>query len=346
MACSRMPKCRVRPYALPGNISVWCSAGMNDGSPFIVVLLLPARSAEPPHSSGSTGARAFSTSPEALRVAMPLASGREGRQRPVQPVRQPPGGQPVQQRGPLRVGAGPARRSASSHSACSRLPRSATLRACATSASSTGNVTSGSKPRIRLVAATSSAPSAEPCALPVFCLFGAGQPMMVRSAMMEGWSVLAWRRSSAGTAPADVLVVAVRACAPVDPLDVPAVGLVAGGDVLGLGDLGVVLDRDLVVVVEHDEVAELLVAGQRGGLVADALLDVAVRGEARRRGGRTGWSRRARPGRAGRARGGRPWPCRPRWPGPGRAGRWWSPRPGCGRAPGGPGSGCPTSAAP
>jgi hypothetical protein len=37
-----------------------------------------------------------------------------------------------------------------------------------------------------LVAATSSAPSAEPCALPVFCLFGAGQPMIVRSAMNEG----------------------------------------------------------------------------------------------------------------------------------------------------------------
>ena len=42
-----------------------------------------------------------------------------------------------------------------------------------------------------LVAATSSAPSAEPWALPVFCLFGAGQPMIVRSAMNDGWSVTA-----------------------------------------------------------------------------------------------------------------------------------------------------------
>lgn len=32
-----------------------------DGSPFIVVLFEPARSAEPPHSSGSTGASADST---------------------------------------------------------------------------------------------------------------------------------------------------------------------------------------------------------------------------------------------------------------------------------------------
>ena len=35
-------------------------------------------------------------------------------------------------------------------------------------------VCSGSKPRISLTAATSSSPSAAPCALPVFILFGAG----------------------------------------------------------------------------------------------------------------------------------------------------------------------------
>ncbi len=56
----------------------------------------------------------------------------------------------------------------------------------------------------------------------------------------------------------------------------PAVRRVPGADVLRLGDVRVVLDRDRVVVVEHDEVAQLLVRGQRGGLVADALLDVTV----------------------------------------------------------------------
>jgi hypothetical protein len=50
------------------------SDGTKDGSPSMVVLLLSARSAEPPHSSGSTGASAFSTFPDAARVAMPLAS--------------------------------------------------------------------------------------------------------------------------------------------------------------------------------------------------------------------------------------------------------------------------------
>jgi hypothetical protein len=66
----------------------------------------------------------------------------------------------------------------------------------------------------------------------------------------------------------------------VDPLDVPAVGLVALADVLGEGDVGVVLDRDPVVVVDQDQVAQPLGAGQRRGLAADALLQVAVRGEA------------------------------------------------------------------
>ena len=76
-----------------------------------------------------------------------------------------------------------------------------------------------------------------------------------------------------------VLVVAAVGGVPVHVLHVPAVGLVAGADVLGLGDAGVVLDRDVVVVVHHDQVAELLHGGDRGGLVGDALFDVAVGAE-------------------------------------------------------------------
>ena len=49
--------------------------GPNEGCPSIVVLLLSARSAEPPQSSGSTSASAFSTAPEALRVDTPFGSG-------------------------------------------------------------------------------------------------------------------------------------------------------------------------------------------------------------------------------------------------------------------------------
>ena len=64
-----------------------------------------------------------------------------------------------------------------------------------------------------------------------------------------------------------------------DALGVPAVGGVPAEHVLRQGDLGVALDRDVVVVVEQDEVAELLVAREARRLRLDALLDVAVRGE-------------------------------------------------------------------
>ena len=49
-------------------------------------------------------------------------------------------------------------------------------------------------------------------------------------------------------------------------LDVPAVGLVTRADVLAEGELGVALDRDVVVVVEGDQPAEPEMAGERGGL--------------------------------------------------------------------------------
>ena len=61
-----------------------------------------------------------------------------------------------------------------------------------------------------------------------------------------------------------------------DPLDVPAVGLVAPPDVLAEGEVGRAVDRDPVVVVEHDELAEPEVAGPGAGLGGHALHQVAV----------------------------------------------------------------------
>ena len=46
----------MRPYQSAVKSSVEIDGGPNDLTPLIVVLLLPARSAEPPHSSGSFGA--------------------------------------------------------------------------------------------------------------------------------------------------------------------------------------------------------------------------------------------------------------------------------------------------
>jgi hypothetical protein len=48
-----------------------------------------------------------------------------------------------------------------------------------------------------LVAATSSAPRAEPWIFPVFCLVGAGQPMIVCNRMKLGLSVTALAASIA-----------------------------------------------------------------------------------------------------------------------------------------------------
>ena len=45
----------------------------------MVVLLEPPRSADPPHSSGTAGARAVSTAPEALRVATDAPTSQAGR---------------------------------------------------------------------------------------------------------------------------------------------------------------------------------------------------------------------------------------------------------------------------
>jgi len=61
--------------------------------------------------------------------------------------------------------------------------------------------------------------------------------------------------------------------------DVPAVRLEALADILGEGEIGGAVDGDVVVVVEDDQLAEPLVAGERGGLAADALHHAAVAGQ-------------------------------------------------------------------
>ncbi|COY82564.1 Uncharacterised protein [Mycobacterium tuberculosis] len=64
------------------------------------------------------------------------------------------------------------------NSSCQRswacLPRATSPRVWVRTSSRTWNVLSGSKPTIFLTAATSSSPSAAPCALPVSIRFGAG----------------------------------------------------------------------------------------------------------------------------------------------------------------------------
>jgi hypothetical protein len=171
----------------------------------MVVLLDSARSAEPPQSSGTFSAIALITCPLALRVATPLGSAAKVGRSSAQPC------------GRLRVcirsksafcsGWSAAHASkASCHSAWARWPRSTSLRVCSSTPGGISKVWSASKPSTFLVAATSSSPRADPCALPVFWASGAGQAMIVRRTMKLGRSVTAraasMAASSAGTSSA------------------------------------------------------------------------------------------------------------------------------------------------
>ena len=125
---------------------------------------------------------ALSTSPDALRVAMPFGSAGKVGTRVGPAGRALAGEQPVEQRG-----AGRGSRCASASKL--GVPLGVRLRAALLRPPGVREhlvvdleaTCRGSRPRISLVAATSSAPSAEPCALPVLRRFGAGQPMTVRT---------------------------------------------------------------------------------------------------------------------------------------------------------------------
>ena len=64
----------------------------------------------------------------------------------------------------------------------------------------------------------------------------------------------------------------------VDGVGVPAIGGEPRRHVVAQGERGRAVDRDGVVVEQHDQLAEAEMAGQRGGFVADPLHQVAVRG--------------------------------------------------------------------
>ena len=99
-------------------------------------------------------------------------------------------------------------------------------------------------------------------------LLGRGRPRDDGVEANEGGALGLPALGECGVEGVDVLGVVggagrVVALAPVDVDDIPAVCRVARGDVLAEGDVGVVLDRDLIGVVDDGQVAEFLVAGQR-----------------------------------------------------------------------------------
>ena len=85
-------------------------------------------------------------------------------------------------------------------------------------------------------------------------LVGAPRPMMVRQAISVGFFERIAKRQRRGD---------LRRVVAVDPLRRPAVGGEALQHVVGVGQRGVAVDRDVVVVVQHRQLVEPQMAGQR-----------------------------------------------------------------------------------
>ena len=280
MACSRTPKCSTRPYGPPDHSLVCASSGRNDGSPSGVVLLLSARSAEPPQSSGSSGAIVDRTVPDALRVAMPFSSASNVGSASVQPVGQPARGEPVEQRDAGGVGRRPRRRTPSATRRAARgrgrrprgrarAPRRATWKVAV------GVEAEDLLRRRDLVGAERGA-----VGLAGVLLVGR-RPADDGPQRDERRPVGRVARGREGVVQRlDVLVVLAVVCEPVDPLDVPAVGLVARADVLGERDR---VSSSIEMWLSSQSRTRLPSRCVPARLLAsdgDALLEVAVGGEA------------------------------------------------------------------
>ena len=96
--------------------------------------------------------------------------------------------------------------------------------------------------------------------------------MMVRQAISEGRSVTCLAFSMAKRDRLGIVAV--------DARGVPVRCLEALDLIVGDGEAGRAVDGDLIVVEQHDEAAELEMAGERDRLVADALHQAAVAGHA------------------------------------------------------------------
>ena len=216
---ARRSRCSCRRPRVPPDANPTTSSGWN-----------PSRSADPPISSGSTGASASIAFCEALRVAIVSALRvHVFEQLAAQCCRQRAGSSPAMRRRnsaafsgcaacvaaqafvPLRLDAAPRARARSS-----RRRRAAGFRTA-----------DAVQPRLSRVAATSSAPSGAPCAAPVFAFFGAPFAITVLQQMSVGRCRFALRAArSPRPRAADVMAVHARD-------HVPAVGFETARRVVG-----------------------------------------------------------------------------------------------------------------
>ena len=196
------------------------------------------------------------------------------------------------------------------------LARPRARRARISAGTSKGGDVQPSRSRAPLI---SSAPSGEPWPLSVPALVGAPNPMVVRQAIRLGRSDDFAHAMAAAIASGSW---------PSTRDGVPAARLEALELVDRIRQRQRAVDRDAVVVEQHDQLGEPQVAGERDRLLADAFHEVAVGGQ--HEGVVIDHSRRRIPPRDAAPRS----PCRPHCRGPGRAARWWSRRRAYGRIPG------------
>ena len=163
----------MRPYGFAFLIAL--VAGKKEPPPSMSVLLLPAKSAEPPQSSGIFFASALIAFPDAARVASCVPASKTGSSES-----QPAGSSLLCRRFNNAASLGLLacqvfRRASQSLRTCA--PRSLTLRTWPNTSAGSAKFSSGFKPKIFLVSAISSTPNAEPCDPAVPFAFGAGHAM-------------------------------------------------------------------------------------------------------------------------------------------------------------------------
>ena len=273
-----MPKCSVRPYGLPGNFLDCRSSGRKLGSPVhggVVGAGQVGRAAPQLRQRGGQGAQHLAGGGAG---GHPLGVGLEDGQRVAPAVRQLAVGQPVVQGLALGVGRGPG--------VVGRLPLGARRLAALDQTAGVGEDLVGDLEGLlrieteQLLGGGDLLVTQRGAVRAAGALGLGGRPGDDRLQLDEAGSVGdLLGGGDRGVQGGDVLDVVGVAVGPVDGLHVPAVRLVARGDVLAEGDVGVVLDGDPVAVVDQRQVAQPLGAGQRGRLAGHAFLDVAVGAE-------------------------------------------------------------------
>ena len=186
-------------------------------------------------------------------------------------------------RRPVSARAGPRASGARTRCACRQAPRRAACpipcarsssagRRRATASRTSVGIWNGAslQPSFSRAPLISSAPSGEPCELDLPALVGAPKPIVVLQAIIDGLSEVLAFSIAAAIASGSWPSIARRG---------PAGGLEALHLVDRVGERQRPVDRDAVVVEQHDQLGELEMAGERDGFLADAFHQVAVGGE-------------------------------------------------------------------